>query len=106
MIKYRNMWMQVLLFIITLGIYGIYWFYSTAREMIDYQKIDGSPGLWTILLFIPFANLFAYWKYGGLVDSLTDSKYPQILIFILYIFFSPLVWLLTQLELNRLARQA
>ena len=28
-IKYRNMVVQVILFIITLGIYGIYWFYST-----------------------------------------------------------------------------
>ena len=105
MIKHRNLFMQVLLFIVTIGIYGIYWFYSTAKEMADRQKIDGSPGLWTVLLFIPIANLFAYWKYCELVDSVTDSKYPKILMFILFIVFSPLVWLLTQLELNKLASQ-
>ncbi len=32
MIKQRNMWMQVVLMIVTLGIYSIYWFYVTSRE--------------------------------------------------------------------------
>ena len=49
MIKQRNMGMQVLLMIITLGIYGIYWFYVTSNEMVEYKRLDGSPGLWTAL---------------------------------------------------------
>ena len=49
MIKQRNMGMQVLLMIITLGIYGIYWFYVTSKEMVEYKRLDGSPGLWTVL---------------------------------------------------------
>ena len=32
-IKYRNMLMQVLLFIVTLGIYAIYWYYVTSKEL-------------------------------------------------------------------------
>ncbi len=32
-IKSRNMIMQVVLFIITLGLYAIYWFYSTLKEL-------------------------------------------------------------------------
>lgn len=28
-IKYRNMFVQVILYLITLGIYGLYWFYVT-----------------------------------------------------------------------------
>ena len=32
-IKHRNMWMQVLLAIITLGIYTIYWFHVTLGEL-------------------------------------------------------------------------
>ena len=54
MIKRRNMGMQVLLMIITLGIYGIYWFYVTSKEMVEYKRLDGSPGLWTVLSLIPF----------------------------------------------------
>ena len=32
-IKKRNMVMQVVLMIITLGIYAIYWYYSTLKEL-------------------------------------------------------------------------
>ena len=53
MIKQRNMGMQVLLMIITLGIYGIYWLYVTSNEMVEYKRLDGSPGLWTALSLIP-----------------------------------------------------
>ena len=37
MFKKRNMAMQVLLMIITLGIYGIYWFYVTTSEMVEHR---------------------------------------------------------------------
>ena len=57
MIKRRKMGMQVLLAIITLGIYVIYWFYVTSKEMIEYKKLTGSPGLWTFLLFVPFGGV-------------------------------------------------
>jgi hypothetical protein len=30
------MWLQVLLFIITLRIYGIYWYCSTFKEMVEH----------------------------------------------------------------------
>ena len=105
MIQYRNMWKQVLLFVVTLGFYGDYWFYVTSKEMLAYKKLDGSPGLWTVLFLIPVANLYAYWKYSKVIDAVTDGKYQTILIFILWIFFAPAVWYLTQTELNKLATQ-
>lgn len=105
MIQYRNMWKQVLLFVVTLGFYGDYWFYVTSKEMLAYKKLDGSPGLWTVLFLIPVANLYAYWKYSKVIDAVTDGKYQAILIFILWIFFAPAVWLLTQTELNKLSMQ-
>ena len=33
MIQYRNMCKQVLWFFLTIGIYGIYWFYVTSKEI-------------------------------------------------------------------------
>jgi hypothetical protein len=103
MIKRRNMLVQILLFIITLGIYAIYWFYVTSKEMVDYKRLDGSPGLWTFLLFVPIANLYAYWKHSKAVEALTDGRFSVVLIFILWLFFSPAVWAITQIELNGLA---
>ncbi len=105
MIKRRNMVMQVLLYIVTFTIYGIYWFYVTSKEMIEYKKLDGSAGLWTFLLFIPIANYYAIWKYSRAVEAVTDGRFNALLTFILWLIFSPIVWIITQSELNKLAGQ-
>ena len=101
MIKRRNMGMQVLLMIITLGIYGIYWFYVTSKEMVEYKRLDGSPGFWTVLSLIPFVNLYAAYKQGEAVEALTDGSVNRWIIFILWLVFSPAVWFITQTELNK-----
>jgi hypothetical protein len=103
MIKYRNLWMQVLLFIITLGIYGIYWFYSTTKEMILHQNREDSAALWTILGLIPLVNLFVHWKHSELVNQVANGRYSRWLLFVLWIFIWPAVWLIVQIELNKLA---
>ena len=105
MIKRRNMGLQVLIMIVTLGIYGVYWFYVTSKEMVEYKRLDGSPGLWTVLLFIPIVNLYSYWKQGDAVRTLTDGRYPTFLLFVLWLFFSPAAWAITQIELNKLASE-
>ncbi len=103
MIQQRNMGMQVLLMIITLGIYGIYWFYVTSREIVEYKGLDGSPGLWTLLFLIPFVDLYAYYKQGEAVEALTDGGTNRWIIFILWLVFSPAAWFITQSELNKRA---
>lgn len=103
MIKRRNMWKQVLLMIITVGIYGIYWFYSTSKEMVEYKGLGGRPGLWTVLLFVPYISVYASWKHSKAVEALTDGQYRALLIVILWIFFPPAVWAITQIELNKRA---
>ena len=105
MIKRRNMLAQVLLFIVTLGLYSVYWFYVTSKEMVQYKSLNGSPVLWTFLLFVPFGSLYSYWKHSKAVGALSDDKYPFLLIFVLWLFFSPAVWAITQIELNRLATE-
>ena len=103
-IKRRNMWVQVLLTIITLGIYTIYWFYVTLEELHRANgNEDGGGCLWTILYVIPIANLFAYWHQGQEYDKFINGKYPGIAIFILWIVFAPVVWFLVQRELNAAA---
>ena len=105
MIKRRNMGMQVLLMIITLGIYGIYWFYVTSKEMVEYKRLDGSPGFWTVLFLIPFVNLYADYKQGEAVEALTEGSTNRWIIFILWLVFSPAVWFITQTELNKRASE-
>ena len=105
-IEDRNMVMQVLLVIVTLGIYAIYWYYVTLKELHIANRKDEGAGLYTVLLLIPLVSLIAYWHYASELSAFTDEKYPAILTFILWIIFAPVVWFLSQIELNKAAREA
>ncbi|HLF04539.1 MAG TPA: DUF4234 domain-containing protein [Dehalococcoidia bacterium] len=103
-IKRRNMWMQVLLFIITFGIYYYYWYLVTLGEMRRANGKDAGSGcLWTILLFIPIANFFALWRHASEYTQFSQRNLPKLLVFVLWIFFSPAVWYLVQTDLNQAA---
>ncbi len=103
MIQQRNMVMQVLLMVVTLGIYGIYWFYVTSKEMIEHKGLDGSAGLWTVLAIFPLVQWYAYYKQGEAVEALTDGALNKWIVFILWLVFAPAVWFITQTELNKRA---
>jgi hypothetical protein len=103
-VKYRNMWAQVGLFIITLSIYSIYWFYVTADEM-KYLADDknASPTLWTVLLFIPFANFYSLYMHSEIFQRISSEGLNRWILFILWLVFSPAVWFIVQMELNKKA---
>ena len=105
-VKYRNMVMQVVLVIVTLGIYAVYWYYVTLKELHIANDRSEGAGLWTLLAIIPIANLFAYWHYSFEYAQFTGEKYPGIAIFILWLVFSPVVWFLVQTDLNKAATSA
>ena len=96
--------MQVLLYVITFGIYAIYWFYVTSGEIVEDKKLkDESPALWTLLFIFPIVNMIAFYKQGEAVESLTEGSINRWIIFILWLVFSPAVWFITQTELNKRA---
>jgi len=103
-IKYRNMWSQVGLMVITLGIYSVYWFYQTTVELA--QLADdrrAEPALWTLLLFIPFGAFYSYYKYGELYETISEQHFERWILWLLWIVFSPAVWVIVQSDLNRRA---
>ena len=102
-IKYRNMFVQVILVIITLGIYTIYWYYVTLDELHKANGTIEGAGMWTVLSVIPIASLFAQWHHASEYAGFIDDKYPGIANFILWIVFSPAVWFLVQMDLNAAA---
>ncbi len=103
-IKKRNMLMQVVLAIITLGIYVIYWYYSTLKELHIANGTNEGSGMWTFFLFIPILNYFATWHYSSEAAAFTNGKYPAILLFLLWLFgLGIVVWILVQMELNNAA---
>lgn len=99
------MWVRVLYFILTLGIYGIYWYFATLEELQVANGKERSGCLWTILFLVPILSLIANWKHSFEYAEFVDDKYPGIAIFILWIVFSPVVWFLVQSDLNRAAQR-
>jgi hypothetical protein len=103
-IKRRDMLVQVFLFLITFGIYGIYWFYQTAVEMKDLaHDTDASPALWTVLFLLPPLSFFAYYKYADLFEDVSDEHMNRWIVFILWFVFTPAVWFIVQSDLNKKA---
>ena len=100
-IKYRSMGVQVLLMIVTFGLYGIYWFYQTASELKIVAKDEkATPTLWTILIFVPFGIFYSHFKYVELYEKVGTEKINRWILFILWFFFSPAIWFLVQKDLN------
>ena len=104
-IKYRNMVMQVVLVVVTLGIYALYWYYVTLYELHQANGRTEGSGMWTFLSVIPIAQYFAYWHQSNEYAEFVDEKYSAIGIFILWLVFSPAVWFLVQSDLNRAAKR-
>src|SRR5258708_28336021 len=106
MIRNRSMLIQVVLFCVTFGIYSIYWFYSVACEL---QEATGDseaiPALWTVLLFVPIANIYSLYKFSELYEKSSPDSFNRGLLFVLWLVFSPAVWLIAQTPLNHSAAQ-
>ena len=77
-IKNRNVLAQLGLFVVTLGIYAVYWYYSTLKELHIANGKDEGAGLWTVLALIPIANLFSWWHYSSEADTFTSGKYSSV----------------------------
>ena len=110
MVNRRSVPVQVLLLIGTLGFYGIYWFYITAKEMHEHQDENITPaGNWTILAILPLLNIYAYWQFAKYFGRLTGDKYsPAVLTLLMLlpalgVFVSPIGLAVVQIELHRVA---
>lgn len=89
--------------IITFGLYGLYWFYNTTKELGEINKSDTNPLLWTVGLFIPIVNLYVFWKYSGETEKALKSKYSQLILFLAWLVFCPIAMYLTQKGINEYA---
>ncbi len=102
-VKNRNLIFVTVLSLITFGIYFFYWFYSTRKELYEINKKDGNAIIDLIMLFIPFVNFYAFWKYCGDVELISKGTQGKVLLFILMLIFFPAYVYLTQQEINKFA---
>jgi drug/metabolite transporter (DMT)-like permease len=68
--KTRHPWGVWLLVVLTLGIYGLYWYYKVNAEARDYeQTVNVHPGLSVLAVFIPIAGIVSFVRTGGRIDQ-------------------------------------
>ena len=101
MIKQRSPIAVILLTLLTCGFYGLFWYYSTADELHGKGKLETSPVLLLLLMFIPPLGLFSVWKHSAGIEALSDGNTSGVLLFILAIFFFPAQLFIAQTELNK-----
>jgi hypothetical protein len=85
---------QILLAIVTLGLYTIYWAYSTAAQLDEGTNRSLTP----ILAIIPVVNIISIWQISDAAEAVTDQS--KIVLFLLFLVFAPLSWYWVQAGLN------
>ena len=83
--KNRSVVMVIVLGLITFGIYQLIWLYQTKEEMVTSKRVDSAPSLWWLL--VPFVGgLIFLWKYSEIAEKVTNGKYSQIIIMVMFLF--------------------
>ena len=102
MIKKRNLWIMLLLLIITLGFYAIYWFYKTKQEI----NLLGGAIPTFILFFIPIINLYFFYCYAKSFVNIVLKRYEfsDIIPYFFFITLLPgIAIFVLQYKLNKIA---
>lgn len=76
MYQQRSVATVIILSILTCGIYAIYWYYVTMRDINEYLQIsDMSPVVEIILMMVTFGIYYLYWmyKYGQRIADATEK---------------------------------
>lgn len=105
-VKFRNPLIVIVLSIITLGLYPLYWFYSTSKELIELNKSNSNALFWLIGMFVPFVNLYIMWKYSKEIEKASGGSTGAVLVFVISLVFYPAALYLVQTELNKHAATA
>ena len=97
--QHRDPIMVILLSIITLGIYGLFWYVVTKNEMNT--KGAQIPTAW--LIIIPFVNIWWYWKFSEGVELVTNKGMGAAVAFLLLWLLGTIGEAIIQNELNKVA---
>lgn len=101
-IKNRSLLVQILLMVVTFGLYSLYWFYETSVELKLLSKEENvNPVLMLILLFIPFGVIYSHYKYSEMFEKVSGDHLNKWILYILWFLCPPAVWLIVQIELNK-----
>ncbi|MBV0902056.1 hypothetical protein KTS37_09680 [Halomicroarcula salina] len=86
--------LQVVLFVVTGTLYGLYWLYKTAKQLDEGTDQNLSP----ILAVIPIVNIIGIWQISNAAEAVTDQS--GVVLFVLFVVFGPISWFLIQSGIN------
>lgn len=104
MVQERNPIVVIILSMVTCGIYALYWYFATAKEMAEMGKLETSPGLILGLFFCGPAALFSIWKHSEGISAVSNGEQSQGLLFVIALVFAPAYQFMAQTELNKHAQ--
>lgn len=93
----KSLGMQVGLTVVTLGLYPLYWFYSTAQQFDQGTDRDLTP----IFGIIPVLNFVCAWQIADAAESVTDQD--KEILFLLFLVFGVVSWYWVQSGINGIA---
>ncbi len=94
--QHRNAFLVFFLPLITFGIYGIYWYVVTKREMN--ARGAGIPTAW--LIIIPIVNIYWLVRYSQGVDMVTNKEMNTAVAFILLFLLGSIGMAILQAKFN------
>ncbi|MDR3012286.1 MAG: DUF4234 domain-containing protein [Chitinispirillales bacterium] len=103
--KNRSIVMMVVLYIVTLGIYGLYWTCSFQNQLKE-KTDEGFTWLGhLVLIFVTFGIYFIYWQYaaGKRLAKLGSTDNSVLYLVFCFVFLSWLNPFLMQNQANKLA---
>lgn len=87
----------ILLTFVTLGFYGVFWFYWTKSEM----KAKGADIPTFFLYFIPLVNYYWLWKWCVGVEKVTGRRMEGVTAFLLVFFLGIIGGAIVQNTFNK-----
>lgn len=106
MVKERSPIVVILLVFITCGIYALYWYFATAKEMNELGKLETSAGMILLFFFLGPVALYGIWLHANGIAAVSDGKQGAGLLFVLGLVFAPAYLFMAQSELNKHATPA
>jgi hypothetical protein len=97
----RSIGKTLVLFVVTLGFYGIYWLHQLHKELKVETGADYNPTVRTVGMVIPLYNLYVMWKDSQAIESALGKSATAY--FLLWLFLAPVWWFLVQSSINERA---
>ncbi|MFZ5954506.1 MAG: DUF4234 domain-containing protein [Candidatus Dependentiae bacterium] len=97
MLTKRNIWIMVLLILVTGGLYLAYWFVVTKWEL----NAMGAQLPTAFLFFIPFANIYFIYKFSqAFAQKVLKNESEALTYFLLLFLLMPIGVLIAQSKIN------